>query len=77
MNKWKADEMEMYVNFRAMRLAWSFTILALAAYIIYYIIKTSVIPTVPVLILSLQTIIFFVFRLISLRKMGGQAKNAK
>ena len=70
MNKWKADEklLQYFDNHK---------LLALAAYIIYYIIKTSEIPTVPVLILSLQTIIFFVFRLISLRKMGGQAKNAK
>ncbi len=67
---WKADEMEMSINFRAMRIAYVFSVLALIAFCGYEIIRFGKLPFIPFLILAIQGVLFFTTKLILTRKMS-------
>ncbi len=56
---WKADEMEMAINFRAMRWAWGFLILSLAVWCLSETVSTGKIPVVPFLLTCGSNIIFW------------------
>lgn len=57
--KWKADEMEIAINYKAMRIAFVFSIIALLAYCVYDYVTSSEIPTIPFVIACIQGAVFF------------------
>ena len=61
--RWKADEMEIAINFRAMRWAWGFLILSLAVWCFAETVSTGVIPTVPFLLNCVSNIIFWTVKI--------------
>ncbi len=67
---WKADEMEMDINFKAMRVAFVFSILALAAFCGYELIRCGELPLIPFLILDVQGALFFTVKLALTRKLA-------
>ena len=56
---WKADEMEMAINFKAMRCAWAFLPLSLAVWCLSETISSGEIPAVPFVLECVSSIIFF------------------
>lgn len=73
MKNFKADEMEMAINFKAMRLAWIFSELALVLYCMVDLVKNENLPSGSFLILCISGIIFLVSKLIMTRQItaGG------
>lgn len=57
---WKADEMEISINFKSARNAFIFAILALLAYCLYGVIAMDKLLTVPFVIMVLSCCIFFI-----------------
>lgn len=66
--KYMADESEMFVNFRAMRLSWLFLTLMLIVWSLYEVIKTGE-PGIQFLILCVSTVIFCTAKLIITKKL--------
>jgi len=60
----RADEMEMSINLRATRLAWSCSAVALLVYCICELAMTGKLPTVPFMILIGQLLVFFVVKIV-------------
>ena len=56
---WKADEMEMAINFKAMRCAWAFLTLSLAVWCLSETISSGEIPGVPFVLECVSSFIFF------------------
>lgn len=73
--KWKADEMEMTINFKAMRVAFVFSIIALLAYCIYEAVVSKNLPTVPFVILTVQSAVFFISKLFLTKEMSEGAND--
>lgn len=65
----KADEMEMSINFKAMRLSWVFVVVVLIIWVFYDFITTGELNTIFSIIL-LQSIIFFGSKLYLTKKMS-------
>lgn len=61
--KWKADEMEMAINFKSTRNAFVFSNLALLIYCIYGVIAMEKIPVIPFVILCVSCALFFISKL--------------
>lgn len=72
---WKADEMEMSINFKAMRVALLFSMLALATWVIVIVVKTKELASTPFIILLLQNLIFFFSKSVITRRMVGKDKK--
>jgi len=64
----KADEMEMEINFKSMRLAWMVENLMLVAWMVVLAIRDADIA-MPSLIISVQNVLFFGSKLIMTRRM--------
>ena len=75
MKRIKADELEMSVTYRAMRVSYVFMVLAIIGYCIYHCIRFNESPHFHILILCIQGILFFVVRLFLLRKMTMAEKE--
>lgn len=60
----KADEMEMAINFKSMRIAFVFSTLALTVYCCLETFIGGKLPTVPCIIWLLQGSLFFCAKLI-------------
>lgn len=73
MKKFKADEMEMAINFKAMRIAWIFSELTLAIYCIIDLVMDENLPFIPFLVLCISGILFLTSKLIMTKQMtlGG------
>lgn len=71
MEHWKADEMEMSINFRAMRLAWLFSELALAAYCMAAALANGDLPSIPLIVLCISGVIFWLSKLIMAKQMSA------
>ncbi len=67
---WKADEMEMTINFKAMRFAYVFAEIALIVYCIVMTARTGDLPTWPFVILCASGCVFFGAKLWMTRKMS-------
>ena len=67
----KADEMEMAINFKAMRLAYVFVLAALLIWMNVEFISTKELPIIQLLIILAQNSIFFVSKLLITRRMTG------
>lgn len=72
----KADEMEMAINFNAMRLSWGFVMIALFAWLVYDWTFLGVFNSILLIIFSLQIIIFFSAKLLMTKKMTNESGNA-
>lgn len=62
-NNWKADEMEMAINVKAMRCGWIFLIASLTIWFIIEFITNGDIPTVPFVLECVSSLIFFSVKL--------------
>lgn len=72
---WKADEMEMAVNFKAMRLSWVFTLLALLTWCVIEFAIDGETPFIPLMIICFQNIIFFSAKLVMTKKLAGKGSD--
>ncbi|MDD2234732.1 MAG: hypothetical protein PHZ11_09355 [Desulfitobacteriaceae bacterium] len=70
----KADEMEMVINFKAMRLSWVFVNIALFIWLAETIIKSGELPFILFTIIGFQNLIFFGSKLYMTRKMSSNEK---
>ncbi|HHY70070.1 MAG TPA: hypothetical protein GX519_00040 [Thermoanaerobacterales bacterium] len=70
----KADEMEMFINFKSMRLSWVFVNVSLIIWLAVTFIKSGELPFILFMIISLQNIIFFGSKLYMARQMSGNEK---
>lgn len=70
----KADEMEMTINFKSMRLSWVFGNIALVAWAIISQINGDY-PHVQITIILIQNVIFFVSQLYMTHKMTKVEKD--
>ena len=68
-SNWKADEMEMAINYRAIRLAYLFVTVALIVHNTVSLIVTGDLPTVSFLILCFSNIIFFSAKLVMTQRL--------
>ncbi len=73
--KWKADEMEMSINYRAMRIAYAFTIIALLAYCIYEYATSKLVPSIPFAIVCGQVALFFISKVFITSKMAKESDD--
>lgn len=65
----KADEMEMWINYKAMRLAYVFTAVFLLVWNIVALVQNAQISFLPFVLLLAQGIIFFGTKLFLSKKM--------
>lgn len=70
----KADEMEMFINFKSMRLSWVFVNIALVVWLAVTFIKSGELPFILFMIFCLQNIIFFGSKIILTRRMSSNEK---
>ncbi len=73
--KWRADEMEVSINYRAMRIAFVFSSIALLAYCMYAYLTLKKIPTIPFVIVCLQGSLFFASKVFITNKMTKETDN--
>lgn len=57
--KWEADEMEMAINFKSIRVAYIFSIVTLLGYCIYDFIIRKVLPFIPFIVVCGQLSLFY------------------
>ena len=65
----KADEMEIHVNFKAVRLSWAAVALFLIVWNVFELISTGNIPLFPFLLMSVQSGVFFWAKLVLSKRM--------
>jgi len=70
----KADEMEMAINFKSMRLSWVFGNIALFIWLVVAFIKSGEFPLILFTIICFQNVIFFGSKLYMTRKMSRDEK---
>ena len=75
----KADEMEMAINFKAMRLSWIFVVVALLIWGIIDAINGRSIYSFPFTIICVQNIIFFATKILITNRLvkNGLDENAE
>jgi len=71
---WKADEMEMSINFKAMRLSFAFGLLFLAVWVIVDFIKYKELG-IPFIFLITQNLVFIFSKLLLTRIIVGKDKK--
>lgn len=71
----KADEMEMSINFKAVRASWIYSLLFLIVWNMFSVIKTDDIELIPFILLVSETLIMFVVKSILTKKMSGDSDN--
>ncbi|MEA4845932.1 MAG: hypothetical protein VB106_01735 [Clostridiaceae bacterium] len=69
----KADEMEMAINFKSMRLSWVFVNVSLFIWLAADFLKSGELPFILFAIIAIQNIIFFGSKLYMTHKMTGNA----
>lgn len=70
----KADEMEMFINFKSMRLSWVFVNAALVIWLIVTFVKSGELPFILFMIVCIQNIIFFGSKIFLTRRMSSDEK---
>lgn len=66
---WRADEMEMAINFKAVRLSWVFLTLSLGIWCLSVTIVTGEPPVIPSLLMCFSSCIFYWTKLWQTRQM--------
>jgi len=72
---WKADEMEMSINFYAARASYAFSGISLLCYCIGYYVRNGNLPFIPFLILCGQSIIFYSVKLAMTKHLTNNQEN--
>lgn len=70
-----ADEMEMSINFKAVRVSWIYSLLFLIVWNMVSVIKTGDIELIPFILLVSEALIMFVVKSILTKKMSGDSDN--
>jgi hypothetical protein len=73
--KWKADEMEMTINFKSIRIAYVFSILALFGYCIYILITENELPLIPFIIFCGELCLFYLTKLCLTKKITRGSRD--
>lgn len=71
----KADEMEMSINFKAVRVSWIYSLLFLIVWNMVSVIKTGDIELIPFILLVSEALIMLVVKSILTKKMSGDSDN--
>jgi len=66
----KADEMEMYITLKSIKIAWLFTVIYLLVWSVYHTIKTSQLG-LPLMLLITQNMVLYACILIFRRRLAG------
>jgi hypothetical protein len=69
--KWMADEMEMCINFKSIRVSYVFSVIALLAYCIFKYAVKKELPFIPFIILCGELFLFYTSKLYLTKKMTG------
>jgi len=72
----RADEMEMAINFKAMRLSWLFIVIALLVWLFVGLISIGEINLVLLIIILTQNLIYFSAKLLITKRMTGESDLA-
>ncbi len=67
----KADEMEMYITLKSVKIAWLFTVIYLIIWSTYETIKTAQLG-LPILLLISQNIVFYACLLFFRHRISGE-----
>ncbi len=72
--KWKADELEMSINYKSVRASWAFSLLFLSIWNIVSIVQTGELALLACILLTIETLVFLTTKLILTKKMtdGGE-----
>ena len=70
----KADEMEMFINFKSMRLSWVFGNIALFIWLVVAFIKSGDFPLTLFTIICFKNVIFFGSKIYMTRKVSSNDK---
>ena len=73
--RFKADEMEMSINFKAVRASWVYSLLFLIVWNIVSVIKTGDIELISFILLVSETFIMLVVKSILTKKMSADSEN--
>lgn len=68
----KADEMEMAINFQAMRIAYVFVEISLTAYCLYETVTTGALPGAVSILWLISVALFFAAKCILTKKVSGE-----
>lgn len=71
----KADEMEMSINFKAVRASWIYSLIFLIVWNMVSVIKTGDIELIPFILLVTEALVMFVVKSILTKKMSGDSEN--
>lgn len=71
----KADEMEMSINFKAVRASWIYSLIFLIIWNMVSVIKTGDIELIPFILLVTEALIMFVVKSILTKKMSGDSDD--
>ena len=72
---WKADEMEMSINFYAARASFVFSGISLLGYCIGYYVLNNNLPFIPFLILCGQSIVFYSVQLAMTNRLTNNQRD--
>lgn len=67
----KADEMEMSINFRSVRLSWLYSMIFLFVWNVVSFIKTGYIAEIPFILMCTQLFVWAIVKLVLTKKMSG------
>ena len=73
--RFKADEMEMSINFKAVRASWVYSLLFLIVWNIVSVIKTGDTELISFILLVSETFIMLVVKSILTKKMSADSEN--
>lgn len=71
----KADEMEMSINFKAVRASWIYSLIFLIVWNMVSVIKTGDIELIPFILLVTEALVMFVVKSILTKKMSGDSDD--
>lgn len=71
----KADEMEMSINFKAVRASWIYSLIFLIVWNMVSVIKTGDIELIPFILLVTEALVMFVVKSILTKKMNGDSDD--
>ncbi len=71
--RWKADEMEMSINYKSVRASWAFSLAFLCIWNIVNVVQTGELASLACILLTIETLVFLTTKLFLTKKMtdGG------
>ena len=71
----KADEMEVSITLKAIRISWIYSMVFLLIWVLIVLIQTSELPYIPFALLSSDMIVMLLSTRIINRRMSGKKQN--